>query len=178
MDDLLAADHVGYGEGVPPVRVSGDPEVGREALAALPEELRTVPGAPADPDGARCPRFAHVRKVNPRDRPTGQGGREAILPTQVLRRGIPWGSPYRPGEAESDRGLLFMCRQTSLEDQFELLTARWDEPGPPARGAGEIRARRTRRSARSSDRSPSPGAGYFFGRSLPTLRALADGADL
>jgi hypothetical protein len=51
-----------YGEAVPPVRVSGDPEVGREALAALPEELRTVPGAPADPDGARCPRFAHVRR--------------------------------------------------------------------------------------------------------------------
>src|SRR3712207_7527618 len=51
----------------------------------------------------------------------------STLTFQMLRRGITWGTPYVEGEAPSaaDRGLLFLSWQTSLEDQFERLTARW-----------------------------------------------------
>src|SRR5262249_12894453 len=35
---------------------------------------RTIQGSPADPFGQRCPLTAHIRKVNPRDRTTNQGG--------------------------------------------------------------------------------------------------------
>jgi Dyp-type peroxidase family len=193
-DDLLAANHFGYGEPAAPVDVCADPEVAHEALAGLPEELRTVPGAVADPDGERCPRFAHVRKVNPRDRTTDQGGREATLPTQVLRRGIPWGRPYVPGEpdGDADRGLLFMCWQTSLEDQFELLTARWmnQDRRPEVLAVsghdvlvGQAPVRRcVFRGAEGRSEPVSTnarwivptGGGYFFGPSLPTLHAWAE----
>lgn len=196
-DDLFAANHFGYGEPQGPVRVCADADAAHEPLGIVAdaEELRTVPGAPADPAGERCPRFAHVRKVNPRDRTTDQGGREATLTTQVLRRGIPWGAPYAPDETPTDRGLLFLCWQTSIEDQFELLAARWmnQDRRPevlavnghdvlvgqaPVRTcafpstAGDGRTERVSATARWI---VPTGGGYFFGPSLPTLRALAAG---
>jgi hypothetical protein len=88
------------------------------------------------------------------------------------------------------------CRQTSLEDKLELFTARWmnQDRRPEVLavsghdvlvGQGPVRRRASRGSGgvtepvTASHRWIVPtGGGYFFGRSLPTLRALADGADL
>jgi Dyp-type peroxidase family len=194
-DDLFAANHFGYGEAQEPVRVCADPAAALEpqAIMASADELRTVSGAPADPAGERCPRFAHVRKVNPRDRTTDQGGREATLATQVLRRGITWGAPHVPDEGERDCGLLFLCWQTSIEDQFELLSARWmnQDRRPEVLavnghdvlvGQAPVRScafpstaadGRTERVSASARWIVPTGGGYFFGPSLPTLRALA-----
>jgi Dyp-type peroxidase family len=199
VDDMLAVNYFHYGEQTTSVNVCADPAVAGEGLdvALAAGELREVGGAPGDAAGVRCPRFAHVRKVNPRDRTTDQGGREATLPIQVLRRGITWGNPYQPDEPEGagDRGLLFMCWQTSIENQFELLTARWMNQdkapevlavsghdvlvgqAPVRRCAFRGADGRTERVEATARWIVPTGGGYFFAPSLPALRALAEGRE-
>ena len=134
------------------------------------------------------PAFAHIRKVNPRDLITDQPEPTAML--QMLRRGITWGAPYAESEPEAagDRGLLFMSWQTSLEHQFELLSARWmnratARKATPATICWSGKPTRTcqfpgqdgrAETVTATDRWVLPtGGGYFFGPSLSTLRALA-----
>ena len=89
----------------------------------------TFPLAPGDDGGTRCPFSAHLRKVNPRDDGTDQGGPERSLIRRILRRGIPFGpplaEPLHPGSDAGDRGLLFLSYQASIEDQFEFLMTDW-----------------------------------------------------
>ena len=48
-----------------------------------------------------------------------------------MRRGIPFGPPVAgiknpsPSLWKKERGLMFICYQNSIEDQFEFLTRRW-----------------------------------------------------
>jgi Dyp-type peroxidase family len=95
-----------------------------------------------DPLGLVCPNSSHIRKVNPRAGYTEQGGLEDTLTRRILRRGIPYGpkldDPLRASEHERnlDRGLHFLCYQTSIVDQFEFLTRMWlNSPSAP-RGGG------------------------------------------
>lgn len=104
-----------------------------------PSSLRPIPGysgdgypaASADVLGAVCPHFAHIRKVNPRDSGTDLGKTADGLLRMILRRGIPFGSPLlgvkkpSPKLASQERGLMFLCYGSSIEDQFEFLTRRW-----------------------------------------------------
>ncbi len=84
----------------------------------------------SDPQGSKCPMFAHIRKVNPRDLATDQGAETNTATFRILRRGIPFGKQYNhtstddPANKE-ERGLLFLCYQTSIQNQFELLTNKW-----------------------------------------------------
>jgi Dyp-type peroxidase family len=76
-----------------------------------------------DPFGYRTPRFAHVRKVNPRtDKANDRAHR-------LLRRGIPFGPRYDPSagatDADVERGLLFNAYVASIEDQFEFVQRSW-----------------------------------------------------
>jgi deferrochelatase/peroxidase EfeB len=100
--------------------------------------------------------------------------------------------PYAEGEpAEAaDRGLLFMSWQTSLEHQFELLSARWmnRRHGPEGNAGHDLlvgqadmrtcqfpgRDGRTETLAATEHWVLPTGGGYFFGPSLSTLRALAE----
>jgi hypothetical protein len=49
----------------------------------------------------------------------------------ILRRGIPFGKPVfgvkrpSPGLLRQERGLMFICYGSTIEDQFEFLTRRW-----------------------------------------------------
>jgi Dyp-type peroxidase family len=86
---------------------------------------RTIPGSAGDPFGQRCPFTAHIRKVNPRDRTTNQGGPGRTLQFQMLRRGIPFGSVFTPETAGDERGLLFLAFMTSLDGQFMILNSDW-----------------------------------------------------
>lgn len=101
----------------------------------------TFPQARADMLGAVCPHFAHIRKANPRDISTDLGKPADSLIRMILRRGIPFGQPVvgrkllPPGLLKKERGLMFICFQSSIEDQFEFLTRRWaNSPAQPNLG--------------------------------------------
>jgi len=85
-----------------------------------------------DVPGARCPHHAHIRKVNPRGT-TPATSLESERKRRIARRGIPYGPPL-PGVADKPapdpnpslpRGLLFMCFQSDIGDQFEFLQRTW-----------------------------------------------------
>jgi Dyp-type peroxidase family len=103
---------------------------------------QTVHNPAADPLAAKCPFFAHTRKVNPRDAATNFGTAADSLKFRILRRGISFGPPYdhqNPASPnnKAERGLLFLSYQTSLEDQFEFLLNNWvNSPINPEDGKG------------------------------------------
>jgi Dyp-type peroxidase family len=74
----------------------------------------------------RCPFGAHIRKTNPRaDIP-----RAALDVRRIIRAGIPYGPEVDPAEASAgksahDRGLMFVCYQTSIPNQFEFVQSKW-----------------------------------------------------
>jgi len=70
-----------------------------------------------DPHGTRCPLFAHVRRANPRDA-------AGTIP-RILRRGMSFGVPFRPGESgQPERGLIFQAYNASIAEQYEVVQ-RW-----------------------------------------------------
>lgn len=85
-----------------------------------------------DSDGVRCPVHAHIRKVNPRGT-TPLTSLTSEKRRRIARRGIPYGLPVTgvadnlPSNDASDaqRGLLFMCFQANIEDQFEFIQRTW-----------------------------------------------------
>lgn len=87
---------------------------------------------PQDGDGHLVPRGAHIRKAFPRDEePPGRPESERH---RLLRRGIPYGPEFTEGEPEygtepppdeRDRGLVFLCYQASIAEQFEVVQRRW-----------------------------------------------------
>ena len=187
--DRLAVNHFGYGEAAAPVEVRSEDG----------DDVRTVSGAMADRLGRICPGFAHVRKVNPRDLPTDKGGPDRTLTFAVLRRGIPWGPvfPSDPAGSAGDdgqRGLLFLCYQTSIKDQFETLNSDWMNRvnGPEGgtghdllvgQGSGATR-QRTANLPAAGGATPiatlaewviPTGGGYYFSPSLSALRQFAAG---
>ncbi len=70
-----------------------------------------------DPDGSKCPFHAHIRKVNPR------GGSYTLQEEErrhrIVRRSIPYGNQDEIGKKPV--GLLFLCFQADLAQQFEFL---------------------------------------------------------
>ena len=85
-----------------------------------------------DPDGVKCPFHSHIRKVNPRGT-TPLTSLESERRRRIVRRGIPYGKPM-PGVADfiepdpdpaAPRGLLFMCFQQNIEEQFEFIQRTW-----------------------------------------------------
>jgi Dyp-type peroxidase family len=166
--------------GSPPKRVEGSP----------PDPY---PPAVADPDGVRCPYAAHIRKVNPRDDGTDTGGLADVFTHAILRRGIAYGEPFHAGEdPPGDRGLMFLCYQSSIANQFRFLTQRWvNQPGLPHgdHGHDPILGQSGRDSERKRwlvvvgtngeqrtlelphDFVTATGGGYFF---APSLRAIRD----
>jgi deferrochelatase/peroxidase EfeB len=106
-----------------------------------------------DLDGARCPLQAHIRKVNPR--------KEGV--PRIVRRGITYGNREKEPQDNPSLeelpsegvGLLFMCYQKSISQQFEVLQYLYandrrfpeeQEPGidpiigqPGANGVGELK---------------------------------------
>ena len=155
-----------------------------------------------DPAGMQTPRFAHIRKMNPRDNTLF-----CEVHHRILRRGIPFGPALDVHSAGSDdpepeRGLLFNAFMADIEDQYEFLQRRWannsrfptsilDPDGDPYHRDGPdplvgVNGRTTcafRQQERLSwlDFQPvvhTTGAVYAFVPSLSTLRALASGEPL
>ena len=148
-----------------------------------------------DPLGHKAPRFAHIRKMYPRDERFGDDKR------RILRRGIPFGAPFDPAAGhgrgvDGPRGLLFNAYMMSIKDQFEFLQQAWanfsrfpgvvdgvqpvdDGPDPViGESPDPCRLRRADREDRQLDFRRfvhTSGAVYAFAPSLSTLRALGAG---
>ena len=93
---------------------------------------KDFPRAKADALGFVCPVPSHIRKVNPRDRESNKGDEFDTLTRRILRRGIPFGPPLPappgdqlPADDGVERGLHFLCYQTSIVEQFEELQIDW-----------------------------------------------------
>jgi Dyp-type peroxidase family len=184
----LADNHFLWETPVSPVLLR--PEIGRPG---------TVSGAPGDVGGRICPHASHIRKVNPRDQDTELGDAFDTLTRRILRRGIPFGPPLPDPAPEGDaieRGLLFLCYQRSIVDQFEVISQNWaNNPQTPKPGGHDpIIGQSTEATLRQrvfevKDRGPAlpqevlisqewvitSGGGYFFAPSLKTLREKLTG---
>jgi Dyp-type peroxidase family len=100
-----------------------------------------------DPFQRACPYAAHIRKTNPRDDIVinGKVNKAAVQIRRIIRAGIPFGPEVGRGETTTteSRGLMFVCYQTSIPNQFEFVQSKWaSNPGfvfgkvRPAGGGG------------------------------------------
>lgn len=143
--DLMGAKLVGrYASGAPLERTAdepadldtqtADPSIQNPSLLD-PDKINNFEYGD-DPDGEIVPRAAHIRKAYPRDEATIGGGEIDTQTHRLLRRGIAFGSSFvssaRPPskhagavEYPRDRGLLFLCYQHSIADQFEFVQRSW-----------------------------------------------------
>ena len=206
--DLLGAQLVGRWK-------SGAPIIN----APLADDLSMAEGSGVENDfefggdrtGLVCPWAAHIRKAYPRDdvrgntNPNEANGEvdKAEAGTQthrMLRRGIAFGPELTEGEALSgrsdrlyERGLLFKCYVTSLEDQFEFVQRAWinnpdfvqpgsgidalvghlDDGAQPFLGAAPRSMDAARKPQLSFDRFiEMQGGAYFFAPSISAMQNL------
>lgn len=161
-----------------------------------------------DARGLACPFYSHIRKHNPRS-----DMREDWAPKErrIVRRGIPYGPPivrdpcgkptdgrvvleHCDGAADSAQqiGLLFLCAQSNIEEQFEYLQAQWVNKQDHPRGkltaadplTGQLHKGGLRRIYLDPTRPDKPqdldavvhlrGGEYFFAPSISFLRGLLD----
>jgi Dyp-type peroxidase family len=73
-----------------------------------------------DMDGSKCPYFSHIRKTNPR----GQHGGMADRDHRICRRGMLFGKADS-STVEKHYGIMFLCYQASIQDQFEFIQNTW-----------------------------------------------------
>jgi Dyp-type peroxidase family len=101
----------------------------------------------SDPFQRACPYAAHIRKTNPRDDPNEN--KAAVQTHRIIRAGIPFGPEVGQDEATvtvRPRGLMFVCYQTSIHQQFEFIQSKWannvefvgHKTRPPNRGRGPV----------------------------------------
>lgn len=86
-----------------------------------------------DTQGLRCPFQAHIRKSNPRLESVGTfaDSEEQELGHRIARRGVTYGGPLSDFSQDLERlptsgvGLLFMCYQSDIWEQFEFIQRFW-----------------------------------------------------
>jgi Dyp-type peroxidase family len=172
----LEVNHFDYASEVPDV------------IVELGGGTSVIAGAPGDDDALRCPHFAHVRKVNLRDRLTDQG---PSFRFRMLRRGIPYGKPFDPNAPDdADRGLLFLAYHRDLQP-FLTASTTWMNSAAAPEGHGHDLLVGQRQTGRTAERfepggghatfeapagstwiSPT-GGGFFFSPALSVLARLA-----
>ncbi|KAJ5634943.1 uncharacterized protein N7484_008256 [Penicillium longicatenatum] len=90
-------------------------------------------------DQIKCPYVSHMRKTGPRDDYPGYAKHV------IMRRGIPYGDECElpeknSGITQKERGLLFVCYQSSIENGFVTQQKRWanasDSPTDMAKHSG------------------------------------------
>lgn len=167
-------------------------------LAHAPEQDTSVTGEHGndndfnyddDSNGFKTPRFAHIRKMYPRNRGFADNQH------RIMRRGIPFGAAFDPAAGaghgiDGERGLLFNVFQASIENQFEFLQSTWANnsffqqqgDGPdPVIGDADNRTCTFHRSGQADTTLDfhrfvhTSGAIYAFAPSLTALRSLASG---
>lgn len=211
MEDLMGAKLVGrYKSGCPiekrafqpepftPANI--DPGIANPALAKS-DTLNNNFEFGEDEDGKICPLSAHIRKAYPRDEqiigvPHEADSESETQTHRLLRRGIPFGASFdqpsdKGGGAGEARGLLFVCYQKSIEQQFELVQSQWvnDTNFPPfptgvTPGEDPIIAQSLSGTFQLDPTKPNigvdhfvttTGGEYFFAPSIAALRKLGNG---
>jgi len=85
----------------------------------------------ADKAGNKCPAHAHIRKVNPRGT-TPFTSQNSERNRRIVRRGITYGKANNQSPPREGVGLLFMCYQRDINEQFEFIQRTWaDNPNFP-----------------------------------------------
>ncbi|KAJ8113136.1 dyp-type peroxidase [Boeremia exigua] len=126
----------------------------------------------------KCPLAAHIRKAHIR---------AGLNSSRIMRRGIPYGEDFNGGP-DTDRGLLFACYQSNIEDGYRFIQTAWaNRPGFPTPGAGlDVTIGQGKKTdppspfqigTRSVSINPindfvtTKGGEYFFAPSMAVLRA-------
>ncbi|BGP12661.1 dye-decolorizing heme-containing peroxidase [Rhodosporidiobolus nylandii] len=122
--NLIAARMVGRWQNGVPLVMSPTLEQGNLASDIRLREDFDFSG---DLLGEACPYVAHIRKANPRQ---GSSASLATVQHRVLRSGIAYGPEVgeqekRKGKTEHDRGLFFVCYQSSIENGFRFIQQSW-----------------------------------------------------
>jgi deferrochelatase/peroxidase EfeB len=81
----------------------------------------------SDRAGSTCPYSAHIRKMNPRGQ-TGDPQTEGRI--TIARRGIAYGRSDL-GHEDPETGILFLCAQARIGEQFEQLQRRMANDSAP-----------------------------------------------
>jgi deferrochelatase/peroxidase EfeB len=95
-----------------------------------------------DPDGARCPFSAHIRKTTPRESRDGGLERTGVMmarrgQTYGTRTDDPWDDAPPETRPTGGVGLLFMAFNSSLQGQFEFMQQAWaNDSDFPQEGTG------------------------------------------
>jgi Dyp-type peroxidase family len=120
-----------YEDGTPLVLQPSDGGWAESHKPAIPNDFNYD----GDPDGLKCPFHAHVRKSNPRLESVNSDGPFARtddeeLGHRIARRGITYGGPLSAAGnlddlPEKGVGLLFMCYQSDVWEQFEFIQRFW-----------------------------------------------------
>ncbi len=94
----------------------------------------------ADPDGVRCPFQAHARKTNPRGDKQRQFGQPLTQERaqRIVRRAISFGEVNLKPDPNKPVGLLFLCAQSSIADQFEFIQNQWANNKDFLRGGSSL----------------------------------------
>ena len=156
-----------------------------------------------DEAASACPFQSHIRRANPRTpRPTDPDEAKRFRPVpRIMRRGMSYGPTYEPyveGSDKAERGLVFMCYQSSIAEQYEVIQ-RWLNGGnssgigaaqnDPLTGVGRPGDARVFRWSKDGEalRHRLDGEGgrnpfvslewliYLFTPSIATLRTIAAG---
>ena len=99
-----------------------------------------------DPQGAKCPIAAHIRRVNPRDgmgpapsngTKPGKSGTALSDRRRILRRGLPYGTVDPNATAEGEHGIVMLVVCASLSRQFEFLQQQWINYGMDAQSGND-----------------------------------------
>ena len=113
--DLAGAYAMGRFQDGTPVTLSDEP-LGEKNPA-------NIFGYDDDMQGSRCPFHAHIRKTNPRGDTNRIFGEdlEKERSHRIARRGITYGERGKDKEV----GLLFLCYQADIRNQFEFQQTAW-----------------------------------------------------
>jgi Dyp-type peroxidase family len=103
------------------------PEEDNAVLAADKKKLNDFQFFEADPHGYACPVGSHIRRSNPRDSLEGDPAGSMVIARRhrLLRRGVPYGSPYSEQTVNEARGIVFIALNANIKRQFEFVQAAW-----------------------------------------------------
>ncbi|MBW7971199.1 Dyp-type peroxidase [Bradyrhizobium sp. BR 10289] len=127
---LVGARMVGRWQSGAPIMIAplqDDPALGADPKANNNFEFSQDTGE------RRCPFAAHIRKTYPRDdledpNKVGLLNPEGFVQAhRIMRAGIPFGPEVAEDEEKTkhERGLMFVCYQTSIIEQFEFIQISW-----------------------------------------------------